>query len=538
MGEKIGYLDGLRGVAALVVVFLHFVLSFYPSMTNGDPRTIHLGSIEVLMSATPVNLLYNGNFAVCIFFILSGFVLTFKFFKSGKQEWLKSGIIRRYFRLLPVVVTSILAVFVFLMLSLFYDGTVKFYSGGSLLGVYSMIQPRIQDALSEAFFGVFINGSHSYNNVLWTMQIEFYGSLMAFVFAMFFRGMKNRWIIYLALAAALWNSYYLAFVLGVLLSDLYSQYGEKFRINSKLLLTELLLIGLFLGSYNYIGNHSYNLYTRLLPWLGSIDNSTIFYHVSGAFLLMVALLCSETLKNLFGGRIPMFLGKISFAMYAFHEVVILSFSCFLFLVLSKIFMYNEAVLITLAVSLPVIIAIAYLGYRYVDQPGIRLSRGIYTILFSDEQQTVDWKATWTQASAFARKNIVLLIIVNVVIILATGAFVFVEKPLIDQNTAMNSYNTDLRITHVAFETLAAYPPINNSSSITYSSWLKDYKSKQYAAAVAFTDLHDDAEIYQAYLKDNPAEARAVEDNVSMYQRLLNASYNKTIFYEKHNPFVV
>ena len=79
--KKIRYLDGLRGLAAFEVVFHHFILAFYPALFAGPGVPTHLApGQEVFVSGSVLNLLYDGNFAVCIFFVLSGYVLSHKFF--------------------------------------------------------------------------------------------------------------------------------------------------------------------------------------------------------------------------------------------------------------------------------------------------------------------------------------------------------------------------------------------------------------------------------------------------------------------------
>ncbi len=68
--QRLDYLDGIRGVAAFIVVIYHFVCAYVPSIAT-DQYTKPL-----LLADTPVNLFYNGPFAVIIFFTLSGFVVT------------------------------------------------------------------------------------------------------------------------------------------------------------------------------------------------------------------------------------------------------------------------------------------------------------------------------------------------------------------------------------------------------------------------------------------------------------------------------
>src|ERR1700728_2969754 len=59
---KVGYLEGLRGVAASQDVTMHFVSAFLPD------------AIE--HAAPPLQVLFDGHTAVYVFFLISGAVLT------------------------------------------------------------------------------------------------------------------------------------------------------------------------------------------------------------------------------------------------------------------------------------------------------------------------------------------------------------------------------------------------------------------------------------------------------------------------------
>ena len=48
---------------------------------------------------SPLHVLSNGSFWVCQFFILSGFVLTLRWFKVRNQSTIFGGVFRRYIRL-------------------------------------------------------------------------------------------------------------------------------------------------------------------------------------------------------------------------------------------------------------------------------------------------------------------------------------------------------------------------------------------------------------------------------------------------------
>ena len=107
------YLNGLRGIAAFMVINSHFLQYFLPSVSSGIPeQSVLPGKLEVTLYNLPLNIFHNGRAAIALFFVLSGFVMTYKFFRDRDDEILVSAAMRRYPRLaIPVFALIVITYF-------------------------------------------------------------------------------------------------------------------------------------------------------------------------------------------------------------------------------------------------------------------------------------------------------------------------------------------------------------------------------------------------------------------------------------------
>lgn len=365
--KKLEYLEGLRGTAAFVVVIAHY-LQFYfvgPFFKNPD------SSIEYMLSKTPLNLFYNGNFAVCIFFVLSGYVLSIKFLQTNENEILVASSVKRYFRLLIPVFVSILFAYILLVFNAY--GSFTYYTYDTR---YEEMSTNFFVMLKTAFFDIFFAYDNSYNAVLWTMTYELFGSLLIFSFLSLFGQVKKRVIVYLVLIAILFNSYFLAFILGLMLCDWDT---NRVKNPKKPIIFILFIVGIFLGSYPY-PNTENTIYNFLNVEFLNVKYM-VFYHIIGASLLLLVLLNSEIMKSFFSLRIFSFLGKISFSLYLVHFPILASLSFFLFDKLIDKFSYKISFVITFIISVTFTILVAYFMYKLVDKKAIYLSKWIYKKYF-------------------------------------------------------------------------------------------------------------------------------------------------------------
>jgi peptidoglycan/LPS O-acetylase OafA/YrhL len=386
MAEKITYLDGLRGIAAVNVMIMHFFIVLAPAIIYGNQIPSHFGNFELIFSSTPLGLIGAGNFSVCIFFVLSGYVLTQKYFIMRSNNVIISSALRRYIRLLIPVLAAIVLSFFLSSAGLFhyYAETVMITANNNPANYwvnYWTFTPNIADAIVQAMWGsFFVGGDVYYDPVLWTMTIEFYGSMLVFAMALLFGPRRNRWTFYLAAAVAFFNSYYLAFIIGMALADMFTNKTQVFKTSNKVTLSIIMFVGLFLGSYPVSTVTSDSLYGFLNN--GFFQTPKMVYHITGAGMIMYVILNSQRLQRTFSSPVPVFLGKISYSLYLVHFMVISSFTCALFLALYPILAYGEAVLTSCMLSLLLIVPLSYIFYKYLDTAGVELSKNVYSRLFS------------------------------------------------------------------------------------------------------------------------------------------------------------
>ncbi|MEC0305431.1 acyltransferase [Paenibacillus lautus] len=360
---KIVYLDGLRGLAALIVVVSHFFQVFAPSVFEGRKEIEHF-AFEEIAARTPFNLLFNGNFSVCLFFVLSGYVLSYRFFQTGDRFIIYSSAIRRYFRLAVPALVSVFLAYLIIVLDL---GAYDKIRGMTLS---SMPDPFMADGnllimLKESLVHTFFTYGSQYNPVLWTMTYELFGSFLIFVFLVTCGRHGIRYAVYAVLICVFIDSYYLGFILGMLLSDVKNSGRDWLAyIRRPWIHILLLCIGIYAGSYPYVAPQG-TIYS-LLQWGASDFDLFVFYHVIGSFLILGVLLNSNRMQSIFSRRFFAYLGKVSFSLYLVHFTVICSLGSFIFLYLNQFLNYGLSVLFTIIITFLAIAVIAHGFYRFVD----------------------------------------------------------------------------------------------------------------------------------------------------------------------------
>ncbi|MCB2377362.1 acyltransferase [Hymenobacter sp. BT635] len=392
--HTLGYLDGLRGLAAAIVVLHHFAGFFYPTLLSGDAYFAHLGGdVEVALAASPVNILIGGNFAVCLFFVLSGLVLSEKFWRTGQLEVLRSQACRRYVRLmLPVTFAALVALGLWVA-GAYQNTEVAETTGAKRFGEYWAELPGLKQILHDLVVGIPLGGESSYNPVFWTLSIELFGSFIVFALLAFFGAVRHRGVVYgvaiLFLSLSELNFYYAGFILGLGLND-WRHHAPRKLPAGRWVGIGLLLLAVFLGSYPTadVIRVEDTMYSFLQPnWLGN-ERAIQLWHLLGAALLLLAVFALPGLQRFLSTRWLRGLGAVSFSLYLLHFLVLGSFSSSVFLSLQPQLGYHASVGLTVLASLPVLGLVSYAMYRLVDLPGIRLAQWLYHTFFRPARAAV------------------------------------------------------------------------------------------------------------------------------------------------------
>ncbi|MGL5643149.1 MAG: acyltransferase family protein [Paraclostridium sp.] len=364
--KKIKFLDGLRGISALIVVISHYIQVFYPSVYNGNLDSLHTkNNIELFFYKTPLNLFLNANFSVCIFFVLSGYVLSIKFFKYNNRRIIASAILKRYLRLVIPVFSVLTLSYLMYKFNVFHLGDVSLITKTDIMNRY-LINYSYIDIIKQSLFQVFLFDIETYNAVLWTMKYEFIGSFIVFFILTSFSYCKYKKTIFISLIIVFFNSYYLGFILGSVIAYITTNKDFEFK-NSTLIF--LLFLSLFWGSYPYYQGYS------LIYYQFKGINNFVFFHTLGGTLLVFVIINFKKIQDILSSKIIIFLGKISFSLYLVHFIFINSIASYIFLKSIQTFNYHISFLISFSISLIFSIIVAHFFYKFID---------LFSIYFSNK----------------------------------------------------------------------------------------------------------------------------------------------------------
>jgi peptidoglycan/LPS O-acetylase OafA/YrhL len=318
-------LEAVRGIAALIVVLHHYLLAFDPGIHGRNHPYAAFSLIR-----TPLYAFVNGSASVVLFFVLSGFVLSYRSFQQDSAGPVITSAIRRWPRLaFPVVVTNLVAA-TLVACGLIYCHQVEPITHSVLFEqIYTsgVADYPFISALKEGLYQCFRSEHAEYNFVLWTMHYEFVGSYIVFVTCFlavqFYRFAEP---IILVAAAIAWtiDPLMVPMVAGVMLACLHDKYPAAFSVKSRITWVVIGLITMILYGFDGYSEPA-GFYTFMWPLSQQAGPRTLV-HLSAGCLIMFSVLSSPLLRSYLSGALPGYLGRLSFPLYLTHVLIISSAS--------------------------------------------------------------------------------------------------------------------------------------------------------------------------------------------------------------------
>jgi len=295
--KRIAYLDGLRGLAILSVIFFHAYSRW--------------GEIETFRQSEIISFFFSYGFlGVHLFFSISGYVIYMSLIKSNN---IMTFIFSRYLRLAPAMIIA--SVFLYLSAFLIPERPLGISNLQDFLPSITFISPEFLTKILDIDI-------RSLDGAFWSLYIEvkfyFFSAIIFFLLKdKNLKGVAVLFILYLTLVvlvrSGVENFYFLE--TKKLLSDFGVGYYGWF----------------LLGIYSYKYQHLFLVHRRIYS-LVFISLITIFAEAmrnGGSIkiltasvvvtLLFIAPLFNKKLKLILSSNILLFFGFISYPLYLIHQ---------------------------------------------------------------------------------------------------------------------------------------------------------------------------------------------------------------------------
>lgn len=377
------------------VILLHYFAAFLPVLARvgGSAHYAWEGTI----ARSPLFALIDGYSAVYLFFLLSGFVLAGSFIRSkGSFSALLS---KRFVRLfLPVCAAFVMSA---VLVALAPDFRAASFArsqsawGASLYHHVMPLHALVTDGgLMSMLFGydgssIFsalpmlpkaltsLQISASVDPPLWTIHVEFWGSVLVLSLAFAYRRLPEAvfWMLFVGVAFVVGTSHFFLFLIGFLAYLFHQpQWRQKGRIGA-VLSAFLIVFGLYICTFKDVG-----AVTWAFSWLNSVTKFTAYsdFHwqsEAGATLIFLGVLGNPWARSVFSNRLTLWLGKLSFSVYLLHFPILFTIGCAVFFACAPL-PYAVAFALTLVTGTLLTFGVAVIFERWIDRRAVALSKRI------------------------------------------------------------------------------------------------------------------------------------------------------------------
>lgn len=356
--------DTVRGLAAISVVFSHYIATYgWPTKSVAVKQT---------WTYSPLHIVWDGFAAVSLFYVLSGLVLSIKYFRDTKQPQLTHFPLARYltsrvFRIWPPYLFIFILSYLLRHWGGFFEGATIPPANPWLFSTWKASIPFAQ-LLREGF--LIQPGDYFLVPQGWTLPIELGISFLVPV-GILLASRHTGWLVFftLLLVGPLGANYYIFhFAAGILLAKYYQAIHDWLRPRRfwKII---LLLIGIALYTFRFTLPVYFSWELPMsIPW--------IITGIGSALLLMVVI-SSESARTFLSFAWFRFIGRISYSIYLVHFLVLIILTPRALQLLSAPrSLLGYAWWFGLAFTVLATAGLAALSHRWVELPSISLGRSL------------------------------------------------------------------------------------------------------------------------------------------------------------------
>jgi peptidoglycan/LPS O-acetylase OafA/YrhL len=383
---RISYLESIRGLASVQVLLLHYFSAFAPGLVFSSSAG---SALAARIHLSPLYFLYDGYSAVYIFFVLSGYVLTRSFERYPMRP--ASQILARVVRLgLPATAATLIAA---AMLLIFGQPNVEAgdLSGSAWFASQRDIDPSIFSVIRDGTVNALLLGyrgmpgvsflapwqqpiEQSFVTPIWTLSIEFYGSILVLLLCCCVRRAQLWWWLVVLLGSLFTiRSAYICFFIGHLLATFHR--AERPAPDGKVLPISLIAFGVFTCVLAEVWQPQ---------WLSSFCSDPTYLlfpgqpapmqqKTYGAILVLIGIIDLQAARQILSRPWLVARSRLSFPLYLMHWPILFGPVAALFVLLNAVLGIELARASTIVAG----IGLAFIGSAFfstIDRHAVELSR--------------------------------------------------------------------------------------------------------------------------------------------------------------------